>query len=100
VVCKLDESQFGLSRNTLIAILKAENVIARRYFYPGLHRTIPYAQEYPQYLNQLPHTDRLCETSIQLPIGALVTGQSVEKICRIIRNAQLAAAEIAGVYEK
>jgi dTDP-4-amino-4,6-dideoxygalactose transaminase len=100
VVCTIDEREFGLSRDLLIELLKAENVIARRYFYPGLHRSIPYLQELPQYLNKLPNTDHLCATSIQLPIGALVSPEAVKRICNIIDNAQQASSEIRSRYEK
>jgi dTDP-4-amino-4,6-dideoxygalactose transaminase len=84
----------------LIEILKAENVIARRYVYPGVHHSIPYAQELPQYLDRLPNTDKLCASCIQLPIGALVSAQGVERICNIIGNAQKASTEIRSRYEK
>lgn len=94
VVCNVDEREFGLSRDELIALLKAENVNAQRYFYPGLHRSIPYAQELPQYLERLPNTDSLSASCIQLPIGALVWAQSVERICSILLKAHGASAEI------
>src|SRR5262249_29995063 len=35
VVVDVDESLTGLSRDEIVEILWAENVIARRYFYPG-----------------------------------------------------------------
>lgn len=98
VVCQVDEREFGLSRNLLIALLKAENVSVRRYFYPGLHRSIPYVQELPQYLECLPNTDSLSTSCIQLPIGALVSAQSVESIRNIFAKAHLASAEIRSKY--
>lgn len=100
VVCTVDEGQFGLSRDFLIALLKAENVIARRYFYPGLHRSIPYVQMLPQYLDRLPNTDNLCASCIQFPIGALVTAQSVERICNILMKAHQASSVIRSQYEQ
>lgn len=100
VVCRVDERAFGLSRDVLIALLKAENVNTRRYFYPGLHRSIPYAQELPQYLDRLPNTDTLSATCIQLPIGALVSAQNVERICEILSRAHHAAPAILAKYER
>ena len=38
--CKGDEPP--LTRNELLAVLQPENVIARRYFYPGCHHMEPY----------------------------------------------------------
>lgn len=100
LVCRVDEREFGLPRDLLIDILKAENVVARRYFYPGVHRSIPYAQELPQYLDRLPNTDSLCESCIQFPIGALVSAHSVERICNILSRAHHASAEIRSRHEK
>lgn len=93
-VCRVDECEFGLSRDLLIALLKAENVNAQRYFYPGLHRCVPYVQELPQYQDRLHNTDSLCALCIQLPIGALVSAQDVERICNILFRAHQASTEI------
>jgi dTDP-4-amino-4,6-dideoxygalactose transaminase len=100
LVCLVDEEQFGLSRDLLLALLKAENVLARRYFFPGLHRSIPYVNELPQYLDLLPNTDHVCATVLQLPIGAFVSDADVERICNILKRAQNSAREISVRYEK
>ncbi|MEO8331743.1 MAG: aminotransferase class I/II-fold pyridoxal phosphate-dependent enzyme [Gallionella sp.] len=100
LVCSVDEREFGLPRDVLIDLLKAENVVARRYFYPGLHRSIPYVQELPQYLDSLPNTDSLCASCIQFPIGALVSAESVERICNILLRAHQASTEIRARHEK
>ena len=100
VVCRVDEREFGMSRDMLIALLKAENVNVLRYFYPGIHRSIPYVQELPQYLERLPNTDSLSASCIQLPIGALVTTQSVERICDILSCAHHAAQVIRAQYKQ
>jgi dTDP-4-amino-4,6-dideoxygalactose transaminase len=94
VVCQLDEREFGVSRDLLVDILKAENVLARRYFYPGLHRSVPYSTELPQYLNRMPNTDMLCASCVQLPIGALVSVDAVERICDILAKVHDSAAAI------
>jgi dTDP-4-amino-4,6-dideoxygalactose transaminase len=100
LICRVDEHEFGLPRDLLIDLLKAENVVARRYFYPGVHRTIPYAQELPQYLERLPNTDILCASCIQFPIGALVSAEGVDRICNILGNAHQASAVIRSRYAK
>lgn len=96
VVCQVDEDEFGLSRDEIIALLNAENVNARRYFYPGLHRSIPYVFELDRYLDCLPCTDNLCASCIQLPIGKLISVQGVERICEILSRAHHAAPAIRG----
>src|SRR5207253_2999839 len=38
LVVEIDEEVTGIGRDELIKVLHAENVVARRYFYPGCHR--------------------------------------------------------------
>lgn len=99
LICMVDEELFGLSRDVLLALLKAENILARRYFFPGLHRSIPYVDDLPQYVDLLPNTDDVCANVIQLPMGAFVTDADVELICSIINRAQNSAREISARYE-
>jgi dTDP-4-amino-4,6-dideoxygalactose transaminase len=100
LVCMVDEREFGLPRDLLIELLKAENVVARRYFYPGVHRSIPYVQKLPSYLGRLPNTVALCASVIQFPIGALVSAEAVDRICNILLKAHEVAAEIRCQYAK
>ena len=99
LVCTVDKQEFGVPRDLLIEILRAENVVARRYFYPGLHRTIPYAQEFPQYGARLPNTDTLCASCIQLPIGGLVSSQDVERVCNVLAKVHNLSPEVRVRYE-
>ncbi|MGC8485748.1 MAG: DegT/DnrJ/EryC1/StrS family aminotransferase [Candidatus Baltobacteraceae bacterium] len=87
LVCAVDADAFGLSRDGLARLLRAENIYARRYFFPGVHRSVPYATKYPQYLERLATTDILCSKLIQLPIGALVTEEDIDAIGAVIREA-------------
>lgn len=84
-VVEVDEGAFGLSRDALLRALHSEKVIARRYFHPGVHRTVPYDADPERW--QLPVTDSLCGRLLQLPIGALLdeddAGQLVELLTRI-----------------
>src|SRR5919201_6342915 len=41
VVVEIDETVTGISRDKVMDILWSENVLARRYFYPGCHRMEP-----------------------------------------------------------
>lgn len=91
LVCRFDAAAFGLSRELFLQTLKAENVLARRYFHPGSHRCMPYRD---QANIVLPNTDELCETGFQLPIGALVSAPIVEQICALIRRIQQSAPTI------
>src|SRR6202042_465590 len=42
VVVEIDAGSAGLNRDELASVLWAENVIARKYFWPGCHRMEPY----------------------------------------------------------
>jgi dTDP-4-amino-4,6-dideoxygalactose transaminase len=90
-VCEIDEREFGLSRDALLAVLKAENVDARRYFYPGIHRSPPFSQEHAP---SLPVTEQVCRKVLQLPVGSMVSEQDVEAIVDLIAMAHDAAATI------
>jgi len=41
IVVEVTAERAGLSRDEILAALRAENVLARRYFYPGCHRMAP-----------------------------------------------------------
>ena len=87
IVCELDENVAGLTRDELVAVLFAENVLARRYFYPGCHQSEPYRSKFPDAALVLPETERLCRRVIALPNGTGVDEQAISRICGIIRTA-------------
>ena len=53
-------------------VLWDENVLARRYFYPGCHRMEPYRSTWPDEGRWLPETERLAARVLQLPTGTAV----------------------------
>ena len=82
IVITVDETVFGLSRDTLYRALHKENVIARRYFYPATHNT----PEFTQMPNpNLPNTEMLLKQTLLLPIGSRVSTGDVKKICALIK---------------
>jgi dTDP-4-amino-4,6-dideoxygalactose transaminase len=84
VVLEIEEREFGLSRNMLVDLLHAENVRARRYFYPGCHRMEPYRSLFPNAGSLLPKTEKLTEKVICLPTGQSVEVSDIENICEFI----------------
>ncbi len=96
VVVEIDETITKISRDRLIEILHAENVLARRYFYPGCHRMEPYRSCFPDAGLLLPATERLVERVIVLPTGTAIQPVDIQKICRIIQLAILTNSEITG----
>jgi dTDP-4-amino-4,6-dideoxygalactose transaminase len=85
VVVELDRSAAGLSRDQVMSVLRAENILARRYFYPGCHRLEPYRSLYPEARRVLPATEVVAERLLVLPNGAGVGREEIETICRILR---------------
>jgi dTDP-4-amino-4,6-dideoxygalactose transaminase len=85
VVMEVSAGEFGLDRDTLCKILQAENVICRRYFSPGAHRTYYYRDKYPRFVNSLPVTDRLCQSVMQLPSGQDMDLEKISEVCELIR---------------
>lgn len=94
IVLEVDVAQTGVSRDTLIDVLWAEGVIARRYFYPGCHRMEPYRSYMPHAGLLLPHTERIVERLLSLPTGTAVGPAEISTICAIIRTAVAQAAEL------
>jgi dTDP-4-amino-4,6-dideoxygalactose transaminase len=83
-----------LTRDELIAVLHAENVLARRYFWPGCHRMEPYRSLQPNAGLLLPETERLAPRIMVLPTGQAVSVEIVATICDIIRMAFESASEV------
>jgi dTDP-4-amino-4,6-dideoxygalactose transaminase len=85
IVLEVDESLAQIKRDKLQQILWAENVIARRYFYPGCHRMEPYRSLFPDSGKRLPNTELLARRVLLLPTGTAVGLEEIGKICQIIR---------------
>lgn len=84
VVLEVDE-HCVVSRDQIIAALHAENVLARRYFWPGCHRMRPYRDLYPHSGMMLPNTERLSERIVVLPAGPSLSTTDVSQIGNTIR---------------
>lgn len=87
IILEIEESQTQISRDTLVAILQAENIMARRYFYPGCHRMEPYRSYSPHAGLLLPETEKLTNKVLALPTGTAVNEEHISTICQLIRFA-------------
>ncbi len=85
LVLEIDEEISGISRDVLTNILHAENVLARRYFYPGCHRMEPYASLFPDAGLHLPETERITERMLCLPTGTGIQLDEIKRVCELIR---------------
>jgi dTDP-4-amino-4,6-dideoxygalactose transaminase len=97
IVLEIDEVKAGVSRDHLQEILICENVFARRYFYPGIHRMEPYRSYFPHARLLLPETERLAKRVLLLPTGTSIGSNEINTICQII---QLAVINSQGLREK
>jgi dTDP-4-amino-4,6-dideoxygalactose transaminase len=85
VVIEVDEEVTGISRDLLVRILHAENIRARRYFFPGCHQMEPYRSYCPNAGLVLPETEKLTLKVLQLPTGTAVGEEEIDQICDLIR---------------
>lgn len=86
VVAEIDPDETKISRDRIVEILHAENVIARRYFYPGCHRMEPYRSFFPHAGLLLPETERVAGRVLCLPTGTSVNEDQIASICSILRT--------------
>ncbi|GAB5444492.1 MAG: aminotransferase class I/II-fold pyridoxal phosphate-dependent enzyme [Fuerstiella sp.] len=85
---------FGMSRDDLLAVLRAEGIFARSYFNPGCHNAEPYAGHRKHQPIQLPVTERLLRTLIQLPTGLQVDAAQIARIGSILQSARKWSSEL------
>eukprot|EP00455_Lapot_gusevi_P044847 TRINITY_DN5661_c0_g1_i1.p1 TRINITY_DN5661_c0_g1~~TRINITY_DN5661_c0_g1_i1.p1 ORF type:complete len:539 (+),score=207.88 TRINITY_DN5661_c0_g1_i1:56-1618(+) len=77
--------EYGVSRDTVAKLLTAENVHARRYFFPGVHRMEPYRTLFPEADSTLPLTNEAATQVMVLPSGELIGDEHIAKICELLR---------------
>ena len=100
VVLEIDEATTGVGRDQLMNILHAENVLARRYFYPGCHRMEPYRTLYANAPVSLPQTEFVAARVLTLPTGQGVTPASISGVCEIIRMVLENASEVRKLLDE
>lgn len=74
----------AVSRDEIVAALHAENILARRYFWPGCHKMKPYRDLFPHADMMLPNSEAVAERVIVLPNGAAVDEAVVSTIRDVI----------------
>jgi dTDP-4-amino-4,6-dideoxygalactose transaminase len=94
VVIQADQERSGLSRDDLVEALRAENVLARRYFYPPCHRMDPFRSPGSNHQPTLPATDSLSARVAALPTGTAVGSEGIRQVCQLIMLCVEHGAEI------
>lgn len=77
----------GCGRDGLIAALQAENILARKYFWPGCHRMKPYRDLYPHAGLTLPNSEALSERIVVLPTGTQLACEDIAQVAAVVRLA-------------
>ena len=73
-------------RDRIIMALHAENVLARKYFWPGCHRMKPYRDLFPHSHLFLNNTEQCSKRIIVLPTGESMTNERIESVSNCIRH--------------
>lgn len=77
-------SECAATRDEIVAALHAENVMARRYFWPSCHNMAPYRELFPEADKNLPVTQAVADRVIVLPTGTSVNADMIRAVVSII----------------
>jgi len=78
------DATFPVSRDEIVAALQAENMLARKYFWPGCHQMKPYCDLFPHAGMMLPNTEALAEKIVVLPNGVSVDDAVVNTVASVL----------------
>jgi dTDP-4-amino-4,6-dideoxygalactose transaminase len=88
IVIEVDKEETGISRDNLVKILHAENILARKYFYPGCHQMEPYSMNASSSDERLLETELLSQRVISLPNGTGIGPEEIKTIYELINFAK------------
>ncbi len=94
IACEIEEQKFGMSRTELIDILIKENILARKYFFPGIHKMEPYRSLYPYSSMFLQETEKLANKIISFPTGTAMDYNSIMLVTNLVSFIHQYAGEI------
>ncbi len=100
IVLEVDQKATKLTRDQIYTIMWKENVLVRRYFYPGCHRLAPYSSKYPHAGEHLAVTEKVANRVLQLPTGTSITSDEIEQICALLAWIIQHADEISAQLKK
>lgn len=76
---------FATTRDRIVEALHAENILARKYFWPGCHNMRPFRDLYPHAGLLLSNTLAVAERVIVLPTGTALPDDAVDVIAGVFR---------------
>lgn len=77
---------FPGGRDAIVAALQAENILARKYFWPGCHKMKPYRDLFPHAGLLLPQSEDIAARIVVLPTGMNLPERAIETIGKVIRS--------------
>ena len=91
---RVDPVDYGLNNRELYYALLNENIISRCYFFPPVHRSSYYFNNYDSSKFNLPFTDMASYTNLVLPFHSEISFDDIDKIIFAIKKCQLHSKEI------
>ncbi len=85
IVLDINDKITNINRDQLNEILWAENVMSRRYFYPGCHKMEPYCSNSKYSSCRLPETEKIANRLLSLPTGTNMDKSKIKKLCNLIK---------------
>ena len=76
---------FPGGRDAIVAALQAENILARKYFWPGCHKMKPYRDLFPHAGLLLPRSEDIAARIVVLPTGMNLPEHAIETVGKVIR---------------
>lgn len=76
---------FPLTRDEIIQVMHAENILARKYFWPGCHNMEPYRSFYPHAGLLLPETQIVANRVIVMPTGTTMSVDNIKVILTVLQ---------------
>ncbi|MCF6211121.1 MAG: aminotransferase class I/II-fold pyridoxal phosphate-dependent enzyme [Gammaproteobacteria bacterium] len=74
-----------VTRDKIIQALHTENILARKYFWPGCHNMMPYRELYPHAGLMLANTQYVADRVIVLPTGTAIDYKIVKTVTSVIQ---------------
>lgn len=94
---RIDEREFGLTRDQLVRALRAENIDTRTYHDPPVHTHHTYRYLWERYKGHLPVTEYIAPRSLSLPIYSHMDEVTVDSICYAIERIHAQADAVRAV---
>ena len=86
IVLNIDSDKLGINRDQLIAKLNAKKIFARKYYYPGCHKSMPYSSREDVKKSRLNITESLSKSIMVMPTGSNVSFSDITFFVKQIRG--------------